>query len=194
MHEQACCHNEAANHQMPIAVTFWIIPIVSAEECSSLTHNLQQICCSTLSVIFNATATQYTCSLKGIYHPTDQCSEVVIVHAWAFQFPLPACQVTLMSCKPFLLYQQWLDFFRTDLVFFTVLAALVLFIYLLCLCCSAASASLGESMRCYTSPFSLILLPLRTLYPLPVIPHSMTSSQNVRGLYRPSLLTDLSHL
>ena len=39
MHEQVCCHDEAANHQLPIAVTFWIIPIVSTEECSSLTQN-----------------------------------------------------------------------------------------------------------------------------------------------------------
>ena len=24
MHEQACCHGEAANHQLPIAVALWI--------------------------------------------------------------------------------------------------------------------------------------------------------------------------
>ena len=29
MHELACCHNEAANHQVPRAVAFWIIQIVS---------------------------------------------------------------------------------------------------------------------------------------------------------------------
>ena len=53
----------------PIAVDFWIIPIVSAEECPSLTQNLMQIHCSTHSVILNANVTQYTCSLNGIYHP-----------------------------------------------------------------------------------------------------------------------------
>ena len=49
--------------------SLWIIWIVSVEECSSLTQNLIQICCSTLSVILNVTATQCTCSLNGLYHP-----------------------------------------------------------------------------------------------------------------------------
>ena len=48
---------------------FWITRIVSTEECASLMQNLMQICCSTHSVILNATATQDTCSLSGIYHP-----------------------------------------------------------------------------------------------------------------------------
>ena len=65
MHEQVYRRNEAANHQLPIAVTFWIIQIVSAEECSSLTQNLMQIHCSTCSVILNATATQYTYSMAS---------------------------------------------------------------------------------------------------------------------------------
>ena len=63
------CHDEAANHQFPIAVAFWIIQIVSAEQCSSLMKHLMQICCSTCSVISNAAATLYTCSVKGVYHP-----------------------------------------------------------------------------------------------------------------------------
>ena len=45
---------------------FWIIQIVSTKECSSLTQNLMQIRCSTHSTILNATATQYTCSLKVV--------------------------------------------------------------------------------------------------------------------------------
>ena len=48
---------------------FWIVPIISAEECSSLMLNVMQICWSIHSVILNATATQYTCSLSGIYCP-----------------------------------------------------------------------------------------------------------------------------
>ena len=67
MHEQACCHDEAANHQLPTAVAFWIIWIVSMEEHSSLMQNLVQIHCSTHSVIFNMTSTQYTCSHSGVY-------------------------------------------------------------------------------------------------------------------------------
>ena len=59
--------DEAAHHQLPIAVAFWIIRIVSTEKCSSLMQNLMQIHCSTCLVILNATATQYTCSLNDIY-------------------------------------------------------------------------------------------------------------------------------
>ena len=43
MHEQMYCCDEAANHQLPIAVAFWIIQIVIVEECSSLTQNFMQI-------------------------------------------------------------------------------------------------------------------------------------------------------
>ena len=69
MHEQAHCLDEAANHQLPIAAAFWIVQVVSMEECSSLTQNLMQIHCSTCSVILNAMVTQYTCSLNGLYCP-----------------------------------------------------------------------------------------------------------------------------
>ena len=69
MHEQTCCCDEAASHQLPTAAAFWIIEIVSVEECSSLTQNLTQIFCSTCSVILYAMATQYTCSLNSVYHP-----------------------------------------------------------------------------------------------------------------------------
>ena len=66
VHEQVHCHHEAANHQLPIAVAFWIIQTVSMGECSNL--NLMQIHCSIHSVILNEMATQYTCSLNGVYH------------------------------------------------------------------------------------------------------------------------------
>ena len=69
MHERTHCCVEAAGHQLPIAVAFRIIWIVFAEECSSLTQNLMQIPCSSCSVILNATATEYTCSLGSLYHP-----------------------------------------------------------------------------------------------------------------------------
>ena len=69
MHEWAHCHDEAANHQLPIAAAFRIIPIVSTEECWSLVQNLMQIHCSACSVVLNATATQYTGSLNGTYWP-----------------------------------------------------------------------------------------------------------------------------
>ena len=69
MHEWVCYCDEAANHQLPIAVVFWIIQIVSVEKCSSLMQNLMHIPCCTHSVILNAMATQYTCSLQGTYCP-----------------------------------------------------------------------------------------------------------------------------
>ena len=69
MHGQACCCDEAANHQLFIAAVFWTIQIVSAQEYSSLPQNLLQIPCSPHSVVLNVMATQYTCSLNGIYHP-----------------------------------------------------------------------------------------------------------------------------
>ena len=69
MYERVRCHDEAANHQLPTAAAFWIIQIVSVEESSSLMQNLMQIRCSALSVILNATATQYTCSLHSVYNP-----------------------------------------------------------------------------------------------------------------------------
>ena len=40
MHERTYCCEEAANHQLPIAAAFWIMWIVSAEECSSLMKKL----------------------------------------------------------------------------------------------------------------------------------------------------------
>ena len=84
MHKWACCRDEAANYQLPIAADFWIIRIVSVEECSSLAQNLMQIRCSTCSVSLNATAAQNTRSLNGVYHPHwlgqwhRQCSHMCI--------------------------------------------------------------------------------------------------------------------
>ena len=69
IHEQVHCRDEAANHQLPKAAAFWIIWMVSTEECSSLTQTLMEICCSTCPVMLNAMATQYTRSLNGVYHP-----------------------------------------------------------------------------------------------------------------------------
>ena len=39
--------NEAANHQLPMAVAFWILQLVSVKKCSSLRQSLMQIQCST---------------------------------------------------------------------------------------------------------------------------------------------------
>ena len=67
MREWMRCCDKAVNHQLPRAAAFWITWIVSVEECLSLMQNLIQIRCSTRSVILNVMATQYTCSLNGVY-------------------------------------------------------------------------------------------------------------------------------
>ena len=58
------------NCQSPVAHSCNLLnyPVVSAGECSSLMQNLLQIHCSTHSIILNATATQYTCAVNGVYH------------------------------------------------------------------------------------------------------------------------------
>ena len=95
MHEWALCRDEAANHQLPLATAFWIIQIVSMEECSSLTQNSMQICCSTHSVVLNAKAKQYTCSVSGIYHPhwLEQWNH----HCSHMRIPVHSPWLTLMS-------------------------------------------------------------------------------------------------
>ena len=67
-HEGAHCRDES-NHRLPITAAFWIIRTVPTDECSSLMQNLMQNCCSPHAITLNATATQYTCSLNGIYSP-----------------------------------------------------------------------------------------------------------------------------
>ena len=73
LHKMWCTSGHVVVRKLPIrlsrAVAFWIIWVVSAEECWSLMQNLIQIRCSTHSVILNTTATQCTCSLNSIYHP-----------------------------------------------------------------------------------------------------------------------------
>ena len=103
IHEQTCCHDEAANQHLSIAAAFRIIWIVPMEECSSLTQNWMQIHCSTRSIILNVMATLYTCSLKGIYCPQ-----------WLVQWS-PHC-----SCTDIPVHSPWLpgyiDVMQTILV------------------------------------------------------------------------------
>ena len=67
---EAFCHNFICAALIVLSLkAFWITCTVSVEECSSLTQNLMKIRCSTHSVILNVMATQYTCSLNGVYHP-----------------------------------------------------------------------------------------------------------------------------
>ena len=94
MHEWAHWCDEAANHQLPVAEAFWIIWIVSLEERPSLTQNLMQISCSIHSVILNALATQYTCSLNSVYcshwlvqwHNHFSCMHIPVHSHWQTEY------------------------------------------------------------------------------------------------------------
>ena len=112
MHEWVHCCDEAANHQLPIAVAFWIIWIVSMEEYSSLTQNLMQIYCSTHLVILNVKATPYTCLLNSIYHPplTSTVKSSLFMHAHSSPLSLAS---RLHQCCTVILTMAGI--FRTDL-------------------------------------------------------------------------------
>ena len=90
--EWAHCRGEAAGHQLPIAAAFWIIWIVSVEECWSFTQNLMLICCSTCSDILNVMATQYACSVQGCLLPllTGTVKSSLFTHAHSSPLSLAA--------------------------------------------------------------------------------------------------------
>ena len=116
MHEQVHCHDEAAHHQLPIAAAFWIIWIVSTEECSSLMQNLMQIQCSTCPVLLNVTATQYTYMLT-LWHLQPPLTSTVkpslFMHVHSSPLSLAA---RLHQCyETVLIMLKWLDFYWTDL-------------------------------------------------------------------------------
>ena len=104
LQETWCMSRRVVVMKLPIAVAFWIIWIVSPEECSNLMQNLMQILCSTHSVILNVTGTQYICSLSGIYCSHWLVQWVVIVHKCTFQSTLHGCQPSSIPCKLFSLY------------------------------------------------------------------------------------------
>ena len=90
MHEWACCPDEAANHQLPIDAAFWIIQVVSSEECSRLMQNRMQTHCSIHSVILNVIATQYTCPLNGVSWPHSLVQSSLFTHAHSSPLSLAA--------------------------------------------------------------------------------------------------------
>ena len=71
MLERAHHHDKAAHHQLPIAAAFWIIRVVSTEECWSLIQNLMLICYSTRSVILSARAHSTHAHSMASTTPTD---------------------------------------------------------------------------------------------------------------------------
>ena len=107
MHERMCCCDEAANHYLPIAAAFWIIWVVSMEECSSLMQNLMQIHCSSCSVIWNTAATQYTCLFNGIYCPH-----------WLVQWSIHCSHVCILVHFPWL--SGYIDVMQTVLIIVTM--------------------------------------------------------------------------
>ena len=100
MHEWAHCHDEAANHQLPITAAFWIIWIVSVEECSSLVQNSMEIYCFTCSfwMQWPHMLTQQHLPPHWLVQWSCHCSRM------HFQSILLGCQVTSMSHKLFSLH------------------------------------------------------------------------------------------
>ena len=105
--------------QSPVAYSCGLLNQLNSfpEECSSLTQNLMQICCSTRSVILNVMATQYTCSLSGIYHPhwlvqwSCHCSHMCIpVHS-------PWLPGYINVTQTVLVILTWLGFIWTDIIY-----------------------------------------------------------------------------
>ena len=72
---------------------------------------------SARSVILNATVTQYTSSVNGVSLPADYPHGRVTVHGCAKRSPLTGCQVTSRPSDRFSRYSEWLDTFRTALVY-----------------------------------------------------------------------------
>ena len=87
MHEQVHCHGEAANHQLPIAAAFWIIWMVSMEECTSLRQNLMQIHCSTCSVIFECNG--HTVHMLTQQHLSPPLGSTVKLSSFTHAHPSP---------------------------------------------------------------------------------------------------------
>ena len=97
----------SCHHQLPTAAAFWIIWIVSVEECSSLMQNLIQIPCPTHSVILNVTATKYTCSPNNIYFPH-----------WLVQWSSPCSCMCIPVHSPWL--PGYIDVAQTILIMLTM--------------------------------------------------------------------------
>ena len=109
MPEGACCHDEAANHQLPLAAQ-----IVSSEKCFMLMQNLKQIPCCTNSGILNVMSTQDAYSLNGVYHPhwLVQWCNCSRMHIPVYSL----CLLGYFKSHSFSVYKQWLDFFCRHLV------------------------------------------------------------------------------
>ena len=90
---------------------FWIIQIGMFK----LNAKFDADHCSACSVILNATATQCTCSVNGVYHPTDEYSEVVTVHAYSSPLSLAARLHQCCTNHSHYINNSW-EFFQTDLV------------------------------------------------------------------------------
>ena len=119
MHERACCQDEAANHQLSTSAAFWSIQIVSAEECSSLTQNLMQICCSTQSCQMWQPHSTHTQTAGRLLPPlTSTVKSWLFMHVHSSPLSLAArlhwCRINL-SCY---INSGW-NFFWTDLIFLT---------------------------------------------------------------------------
>ena len=114
VHDVAHC-DKATNHQLSIAAAFWIIRILSAEECSSLTQNLMQSHCSTQSFWLPWPHSTYAHSVCLLPPRTSTVKSSLLTHAHSSPLSLAAWLHPCHANRSH--YINWLAFFWTDLVF-----------------------------------------------------------------------------
>ena len=150
--------DEASSHHLLIPSAFWIVQIVSVEECLNLTQNLMQIRCSIHSVILTVTATQYLRSFKSIYGPhwlvqcSCHCSHMRIL------FYSPWRPGYIDVTQTVLIILTMVGLFQTDLirvrVYLWLLYTILLFCkHILCQthCCDYCSFVVSFEIRKYKS-------------------------------------------
>ena len=108
---------------------FWLIPIVSVEECSSFTQNWIQICCSTCSVILNAVATRHTPppSLTGTVKLSLFTMHIPSHSPWLPRY-INVVQTILVILTMAGLFLDKPCMLRTDLSTFCILSHLIIII------------------------------------------------------------------
>ena len=115
MHDQACCYDEAVNHQLANSFSLLKHSNTSFRGMLNLRQNLTQIHCSTHSVILNLTATQCTCSLNGVYQPPLTSTEKLSSFTHMHSSPISLAIRLHWHCTNHSCYIKMVEFFWTEL-------------------------------------------------------------------------------
>ena len=112
MHEQLHCHNEAANHQLPISGSLLNHPNSFHRGMFKLNakFDTDSLLCSLSHFDCNGHTVHMLTQLRLLPPLTSTVKSSLFMHAHP-QYLLLGSQVTSVSCKPFSFYEQWLDVF-----------------------------------------------------------------------------------